>query len=74
MKVEKKLSEIVNRLNKTREERKPNLQEEREERDRQERAERRKRDDEMVGFCHPFAKNETPCTKCLRCIQYLLAT
>jgi hypothetical protein len=47
VKVEKKLSEVVNRLNKTREERKPNLQEEREERDRQERAERRKRDDEM---------------------------
>ena len=50
MKVEKRLSEVVNRLNKTKEERKPNLEEEREERDRQERAERRKRDGEMVGF------------------------
>jgi len=35
--VEKKVSEIVNRLNKTREDKKPDLRAEREERDRQER-------------------------------------
>ena len=48
MKVEKKLSDVVNRLNKTKEERKPNLQEEWEERDRQERAERKRREEEEV--------------------------
>ena len=69
MKVEKRLSEVVNRLNKTKEEKKPNLQEEREERDRQDRAERRKRDGEMVGFVIQsldLPRNESPCMKCLR--------
>lgn len=37
IKVEKRINEIVNRLNKTKEERFPNLRDEREERDRQER-------------------------------------
>ena len=50
MKVEKKLSDVVNRLNKTKEERKPNLQEEWEERDRQERAERKRREEEEVTY------------------------
>ena len=48
VKVEKKINEIVNRLNKTREQRKPDLQAEREERDREERVERRRRDEEEV--------------------------
>ena len=50
MKVEKKLNDVVNRLNKTKEMRKPNLQEEREERDREERAEKKKREEEKVRF------------------------
>ena len=50
MTVEKKLSEIVNRLNKTCEERQPDLRAEREERDRQERLERRRMQEEEVGF------------------------
>ena len=37
IKVEKRINEIVNRLNKTKEEKFPNLREEREERDRLER-------------------------------------
>jgi len=37
LKVEKKANEILNRLNKTREDKKPDLRAEREERDRQER-------------------------------------
>ena len=37
MKVEKRINEIVNRLNKTKEEKFPNLRDEREERDRLER-------------------------------------
>ena len=48
VKVEKKLNDVVNRLNKTKEERKPNLQEEREERDREERREKKRRDEEEV--------------------------
>ena len=48
VKVEKKLGEVVNRLNKTKEQRKPNLQEEWEERDQQERIEKKRRDEEMV--------------------------
>ena len=48
--VEKKLNEIVNRLNKTCEERQPDLRAEREERDRQERLERRRLQEEEVGF------------------------
>lgn len=48
MKVEKKIGEVVNRLNKTKEERKPDLQAEREERDREERVERRRREEEEV--------------------------
>ena len=40
--VEKRINEIVNRLNKTKEERNPDLQAEREERDRLERAAARK--------------------------------
>ena len=46
--VEKKLNEIVNRLNKTCEERQPDLRAEREERDRQERLERRRLQEEEV--------------------------
>lgn len=46
--VEKKLSDIVNRLNKTSEERMPDLRAEREERDRQERLERRRQQEEEV--------------------------
>ena len=48
MKVEKKLNDVVNRLNKTKEQKKPKLQEEREERDRQERVEKKRRDEEEV--------------------------
>ena len=47
--VEKKLSEVVNRLNKTSEERQPDLRAEREERDRQERLEKRRLQEEEVG-------------------------
>ena len=47
--VEKKLSEIVNRLNKTSEEHQPDLRAEREERDRQERLEKRRLQEEEVG-------------------------
>ena len=49
MLVEKKLSDVVNRLNKTKEERNLDLRAEREERDRQERIELRKQQDEKVG-------------------------
>lgn len=48
MLVEKKLSEVVNRLNKTRELKKPDLRAEREERDRQERLEKRRAQAEEV--------------------------
>ena len=46
--VEKKASDIVNRLNKTCEERQPDLRAEREERDRQERLEKRRVQEEEV--------------------------
>lgn len=46
--VEKKLGDVVNRLNKTREEKYPNLQEERERRDAEERAELRHQQQEKV--------------------------
>ena len=46
--VAKKSSEILNRLNKTKEERKPDLRAEREDRDRQERMEARKKEQEEV--------------------------
>ena len=49
MMVEKKLGDVVNRLNKTREEKFPNLQEEREKRDAEERAELRQQQLEKVG-------------------------
>lgn len=42
VKVEKRINEIVNRLNKTKDEKSPNLQAEREDRDRQERNEKKK--------------------------------
>ena len=48
MTVEKKVNEIVNRLNKTCEERQPDLRAEREERDRQERLEKRRQQEEEV--------------------------
>ena len=48
MTVEKKLNDVVNRLNKTCEERKPDLCAEREERDREERLERRRLQEEEV--------------------------
>ena len=48
VKVEKKLNDVVNRLNKTKELRKPDLQAEREERDREEREERRRKQEEEV--------------------------
>ena len=54
--VEKKLGEVVNRLNKTKVERKPNLRAEREERDRQERMELRMAQEEevrMMGAVDP---------------------
>ena len=47
--VEKKQGEVINRLNKTREEKFPNLREEREERDREERTELRRKQEEKVG-------------------------
>ncbi|XP_070555784.1 coiled-coil domain-containing protein 25-like [Ptychodera flava] len=47
MKVEKRINEIVNRLNKTKEERQPDLRAEREQRDREERAKIRKADAEI---------------------------
>ena len=50
MMVEKKLSEVVNRLNRTREEKHPNLQELREKRDREEQAELRLQQQEKVGM------------------------
>ena len=50
MTVEKKLNEIMNRLNKTCEERQPDLRAEREERDRQERLDRRRLQEEEVGI------------------------
>ena len=50
MLVEKKLSEVMNRLNKTREMKKPDLQAEREERDRAERLEKRQAQEEEVGW------------------------
>ena len=49
MKVEKKLNDVVNRLNKTKEQRKPDLQAEREERDRQDRVERRRLEEQKVS-------------------------
>ncbi len=49
MLVEKKLGEIVNRLNKTKREAHPDLRAEREERDRQERMEQRRVEEEEVG-------------------------
>ena len=48
IKVEKKLGEVVNRLNRTREEKYPNLREEREKRDRHEEAELRHQQQEKV--------------------------
>ena len=49
MTVEKKLSDIVSRLNKTCEERKPDLRAEKEEHDRRDRLERRRIQEEQVG-------------------------
>lgn len=46
VRVEKKINEVVNRLNKTRAERKPDLRAEREERDRREREGQKARDRE----------------------------
>ena len=46
--MEKKVGEVVNRLNRTREEKFPDLQAQREERDAEERRELRKRQDEEV--------------------------
>ncbi len=46
--VEKRLGEVVNRLNKTKEWKKPDLRGQREERDRQKRLERRRREAEEV--------------------------
>lgn len=48
MMVEKKLNEVVNRLNRTREEKYPNLQEQREKRDGEEQAELRLHQQEKV--------------------------
>ena len=50
VKVERKLSEVVNRLNKTKEEKQPDLMGEREEREREERVERRRREEEVVSL------------------------
>ena len=51
--VEKKVNEIINRLNKTKEEKDPNFREEREQRDREERNEQKKRQQQEVfnHFC-----------------------
>ena len=60
IKVEKRMNEIVNRLNRTKEERFPNLREEREQRDREEREEGKKKQREQVYtaskiiFCRSF--------------------
>ena len=51
MKVEKRINEIVNRLNKTKEEKFPNLRDEREERDRLEREDGKQKLREQVSFC-----------------------
>lgn len=48
--VERKVSEVVNRLNKTKQETKPDLRAEREERDRQERLEMKRIKEEEVGM------------------------
>jgi hypothetical protein len=48
MMVEKKLSDVVNRLNRTREEKHPNLQEEKERRDWEQQAELRRCQEEKV--------------------------
>ena len=48
MMVEKKLGDVVNRLNRTREERQPDLQAEREQRDSEERRELRLKKEEEV--------------------------
>ena len=47
--IEKKLGEVVNRLNKTKVEKKPDLRAEREERDKQERMELRRAQEEEVN-------------------------
>ena len=52
IKVEKRINEIVNRLNKTKEERFPNLRDEREERDRQEREDGKQKLREQVQYPH----------------------
>ncbi len=48
--VEKKIGDILNRLNKTREERFPDLQQEREKRDRREQSKLRIQQEEMVIY------------------------
>ncbi len=50
MMVEKKLGDVVNRLNKTKREAHPDLRAEREERDRQERIEQKSAKEEEVGY------------------------
>lgn len=50
MKVEKRLNEVVNRLNKTKTERFPDLRVEREQRDQEEREDRRKEMQEKVKY------------------------
>ena len=50
MMVEKKLGDVVNRLNKTKREAHPDLRAEREERDRQERMEQKIAKEEEVGY------------------------
>ena len=53
MKVEKRINEIVNRLNKTKTERFPDLRVEREQRDQEEREDKRKEMHEKV-FCKEY--------------------
>lgn len=56
MLVEKKLGEVVNRLNKTKREAHPDLRAEREERDRKERMEQRREQEEKVHVhCRCFS-------------------
>ena len=50
VRVERKMNEVVNRLNRTKELRRPNLREEREERDREETVDKRRRAEEQVGL------------------------
>jgi hypothetical protein len=61
MTVEKKMNEIVNRLNKTKTERFPDLRVEREQRDQEEREDKRKEMQEKVEFCDNLQISKSKC-------------